>query len=85
MARQRLPVIVGCGGVNAAGRASGHHAYARMAYSALSAAQRGRTLDALATLMGLEGGAQHEQHILDHTLVRRIEASHFDVNAVSWN
>ena len=85
MARQRLPVIVGFGGVNAAGRASGHHAYARMAYSALSAAQRGRTLDALATLMGLEGGAQHEQHILDHTLVRRIEASHFDVNAVSWN
>ena len=58
MARQRLPVIVGFGGVNAAGRASGHHAYARMAYSALSAAQRERTLDALATLMGLDGGAQ---------------------------
>ncbi len=95
MARQCLPVIVGFGGVNAAGRVSGHHAYARMAYSALSAAQRERTLDALATLMGLDGGAQqggaqhggaqHEQHILDHTLIRRIEASHFDVNAVSWN
>lgn len=85
MARQRLPVIVGFGGVNAAGRASGHHAYARMAYCALSAAQRERTLDALARLMGLDGGAQHEQHILDHTLIRRIEASHFDVNAVHWN
>ena len=50
MAKQRLPVIVGFGGVNAAGRVSGHHAYARMAYSALPAVQRGRTLDALATL-----------------------------------
>ncbi len=85
MAKQRLPVIVGFGGVNAAGRASGHHAYARMVYPALSGAQRARTLDALATLMGMDGGAQHEQHILDHTLVRRIEANHFDVNAVSWN
>ncbi len=85
MARQRLPVIVGFGGVNAAGRVSGHHAYGRMVYSALSAQQRGRTLDALATLMDLDGGAQHEQHILDHTLVRRIEANHFDVNAVRWN
>ena len=85
MSIQRLPVIVGFGGINAAGRASGHHAYARMTHSALSAAQQSRTLDSLATLMGLEGGKLHQQFILDHTLVRRIEASHFDVNAVSWN
>lgn len=85
MTRQRLPVIVGFGGVNAAGRASGHHAYARMTHSALPLEQRKRTLDSLATLMGLDGGVQNEQYILDHTLVRRIEASHFDVNAVSWN
>ncbi|MEZ5502208.1 MAG: beta-ketoacyl synthase [Halioglobus sp.] len=85
MARQRLPVIVGFGGVNAAGRVSGHHAYARMAYTALGTAQRARTLSALATLMGLPGGADHEQQILAHTLVRRIEPSHFDVNAVPWN
>jgi acetoacetyl-[acyl-carrier protein] synthase len=85
MTRQRLPVIVGFGGINAAGRSSGHHAYARMAYSALSSGQRGRTLDSLATIMGLDSGAQHEQYILDHTLIRRIEANHFDVDAVSWN
>ena len=85
MSIQRLPVIVGFGGINAAGRASGHHAYARMTYSALSAAQQSRTLDSLATLMGLEGGESHQQFILDHTLVRRIEASHFDVDAVRWN
>ena len=35
--------------------------------------------------MGLEGGESHQQFILDHTLVRRIEASHFDVDAVRWN
>jgi acetoacetyl-[acyl-carrier protein] synthase len=85
MGRQRLPVIVGFGGVNAAGRASGHHAYTRMTYAAQPATRRTRTLEDLATLMGLQGGAQHEQFILDHTLVRRIEANHFDVNAVSWN
>ena len=85
MSIQRLPVIVGFGGINAAGRASGHHAYARMTHSALSAAQQSRTLDSLATLMGLEGGEPHQQFILDHTLVRRIEASHFDVDAVRWN
>ena len=85
MSIQRLPVIVGFGGINAAGRASGHHAYARMTHSALSTAQQSRTLDSLATLMGLEGGESHQQFILDHTLVRRIEASHFDVDAVRWN
>ena len=85
MGRQRLPVIVGFGGINAAGRASGHHAYARMAYSGLPEAQRRRTLASLATLMGLEGGAQHEQYILDHTLIRRIENHHFDVDSVRWN
>lgn len=85
MARQRLPVIVGFGGINAAGRASGHHAFARMAYTALPAATRTRTLDALAALMGLDQGLAREQYILDHTLVRRIEASHFDVDALPWN
>jgi acetoacetyl-[acyl-carrier protein] synthase len=85
MGRQRLPVIVGFGGVNAAGRSSGHHAYARMTYSAQSAARRTRTLQSLATLMGGRAGATREQYILDHTLVRRIEDEHFDVNAVSWN
>ena len=85
MSIQRLPVIVGFGGINAAGRASGHHAYARMTHSALSTEQQSRTLDSLAALMGLEGGESQQQFILDHTLVRRIEARHFDVNAVSWN
>jgi len=85
MGRQRLPVVVGFGGINGAGRASGHHAFGRMVHSALPQAQRQRTLASLATLMGLEGAAGNEQYILDHTLVRRVEKNHFDVDAVSWN
>jgi acetoacetyl-[acyl-carrier protein] synthase len=85
MSGKRLPVIVGFGGINPAGRSSGHHAYARMVYSALSSAQRQRTQDALAQLMGHEPGTAAEQTLLDHTLVRRIEKSHFDVDAVQWN
>ena len=82
---KRLPVIVGFGGINAAGRSSGHHAYARMVQSALPQAQRDRTFASLASLMGLDAGVGNEQHILDHTLVRRIEKNHFDVDAVPWN
>lgn len=85
MGRQRLPVIVGFGGINAAGRASGHHAYARTVWSALDAAQRERTLAALATLMGVDDPVAQERYILDHTLVRRVEDTHFDVDSVSWN
>jgi acetoacetyl-[acyl-carrier protein] synthase len=85
MSRQRLPVIVGFGGINGAGRASGHHAFARIAYSALPDAQRMRTLASLATLMGLDDPRGNEQYILDHTMIRRIEESHFDVDSVSWN
>ncbi len=44
MGRQRLPVIVGFGGINAAGRASGHHAYSRLVYSALAQDQQGEWL-----------------------------------------
>ena len=35
--------------------------------------------------MQLETTVGNEQYILDHTLVRRIEANHFDVDFVSWN
>ena len=85
MGRQRLPVIVGFGGINGAGRASGHHAFARMAYDALPEAGRQRTLASLATLMGLDSARENERYILDHTLIRRIESNHFDVDSVSWN
>ena len=82
MGRQRLPVIVGMGGINGAGRTSGQHAFHRLVQDALPAAQRERTFAALATLMQLESAQDNEQYILDHTLIRRIESQHFDVDSV---
>lgn len=48
-----LPVIVGFGGINAAGRASFHHAYRRMVLESLPDDVRQDTLTGLATLMNL--------------------------------
>ncbi len=85
MSRQRLPIIVGFGGVNGAGRSSGHHGFARLVESALPTAQRERTLAALASVMGLKSAAGKEDYILRHTLVRRVEREHFDPDRVQWN
>ena len=85
MSRPRLPVIVGFGGVNGAGRASSHHAFNRLVQDALPAGQRDRTLAALAAMMQLESAEGSEQYILDHTLVRRVEEQHFNVDSVAWN
>lgn len=49
----RLPVIVGFGGFNAAGRSSGHQAYRRMILESLGHAERQETLAGLAVMMGL--------------------------------
>lgn len=49
----RLPVIVSMGGVNAAGRTSGHQGYRRMVIDALSKAQSEATITGLAVMMGL--------------------------------
>ncbi len=49
----QLPVIVGFGGINPAGRASSHHAYRRVILDKLDADSRQQTLLSLATLMNL--------------------------------
>jgi acetoacetyl-[acyl-carrier protein] synthase len=70
-----LPVIVGFGGVNPAGRLSFHHAYRRMVIDVLGDAAASRTFTSLAALMGTPGGPnadQTRQMILDGTLIRRI-------------
>jgi acetoacetyl-[acyl-carrier protein] synthase len=79
----RLPVIVGFGGINAAGRASFHHAYRRLVIEALGEADRSRTYRSLARLMNLEadsGSPDTRSYIDAHTLVRKIEL--FDVDNV---
>lgn len=70
-----LPVIVGFGGINSAGRASNHYAYRRMVIDKLDQTAADQTLLNLAVLMGLikvENGkwldAQGEIIILDEFL-----------------
>lgn len=99
-----LPVIVGFGGVNSAGRTSFHHSYRRMTIDKLDAPDRTETLTSLATMMGLvtykdgnfvdkEGrecptdkiSEQFGKEILEHTLLRKIEPSYFDVDKAPFN
>ena len=85
----RIPVIAGFGGVSPAGRSSFHHGYRRLVIDALAQSKVDSTYASLAALMKLDvaGGvsSQQRQFMRDHSLIRRIEASHFDVNAVRWN
>ena len=48
----RLPIITGFGGINAAGRSSGHHGYRRMVIDALNENSSIETLTSLAALTG---------------------------------
>jgi acetoacetyl-[acyl-carrier protein] synthase len=78
-----LPVIVGFGGINAAGRASFNHAYRRLVIETLDERARAETYRNLATLMNLSGdpdAAATRAHIDAHTLIRRIE--HFPLDQV---
>lgn len=85
---KHLPLIVGFGGYNAAGRSSGHNGYKRMVYESLSAAQQHSVVRSLAGLAGREvnpedaAQAHVVESILKNSLVRRIEASAFDPDRV---
>ena len=82
----RLPVIVGFGGINAAGRISFHHAYRRLVADALGEADRALTYRSLSTLMNLQEDPDRPEtrtYIDDHTLIRRIEL--FDPETIRWN
>lgn len=86
----RIPVIVGFGGVCGAGRSSFHHGYRRLVYDALDHTRQHSTLASLAGLMQVEAPAgdvteSQRQYILDHTLIRAIEADWFDVDEVQCN
>lgn len=78
-----FPVITGFGGINPAGRSSGFHGYRRLVFDALSAEKQERTLRNLA---GLGGGEQaNRSALLGGTLIRRLEDSFFDVDAVPYH
>ena len=80
-----LPVIVGFGGVNPAGRSSGHHGYRRLVADKLSAEHRATTYASLAALMNLDPGTPDEEYINRHTLIRKIESHLFDPDAIGIN
>ena len=78
-----FPVIVGFGGINAAGRVSFHHAYRRTVIQALDEPDVSPVFKGLATLMGVQGDSSdcgHRQFMLENTLIRKIDA--FDVASV---
>jgi len=83
---KRLPVIVGFGGINSAGRLSFDHAYRRLVIDQLDLAKQSTTYASLAQLMGLaDKNAETEStrgYIRDHTLIRRIE--NFELDEVIW-
>lgn len=103
-----LPVIVGMGGVNAAGRSSDFQSFRRMVIDILPEDEQQRTLVGLAVMMGLVvsvgdnqyqdtaagetadllSGAQVAAHygkqVMAGTLVRRVEPSYFNVDALHW-
>ena len=101
----RLPIIVGMGGVNAAGRTSGFQSFRRMVIDVLPEDERERTLAGLAVMMGLvaaagedgyqdseagerlsaaEVAAKYAGQVMEGTLVRRVEPTYFDVDALHW-
>lgn len=81
----KLPVIVGFGGINAAGRSSHSHSYKRMVCDALSADEMASTWQDLAHRMGLpvdnQVSADTIATIKDGTLIRRLK--NFDPNHVT--
>ncbi len=88
-----LPVIVGMGGINPAGRTSGHQAFRRTVLDALPADQQRRTLQSLAALMRLDTSAdgtplpdaELRDAVLRHTLIRRNEDPRFNAPGMPAN
>jgi acetoacetyl-[acyl-carrier protein] synthase len=82
-----LAVIVGFGGINAAGRSSGHHGYRRTVLDWLDMGHSDATIQALAGLMGIEGEIDEarRRHILEHTLIRGLEPNFLDADRAPWN
>ena len=83
MTRRALPVIVGLGGISAAGRSSGFQSYMSMVRTELSSVERAKNLQAMATLMGMK--TPDEAAIDAGTMIRGITPQYFDPSAVSWN
>ncbi len=79
-------LITGFGGINTAGRSSGHMAFQRVVYQALDRQQKQETLSALNQVMGLDGDALvNEEAILNGTLVRNWDNVDWDANKIPFH
>ena len=78
---KKLPVIVGFGGINAAGRSSFHHSYRRMVHEALPEEDLEPMFKGLAALMNLPENTDRPQ-LLEQTLIRKIEKQSFNLDDV---
>ena len=84
-----LPLIVGFGGINAAGRSSDHQAFRRLIMDALTPSETARTVDQIGALIGLgpdiSMNEAQARHVLENTLIRRIHPDWFNPDAVPFN
>jgi acetoacetyl-[acyl-carrier protein] synthase len=78
---KKLPVIVGFGGINAAGRSSFHHGYRRMVHDALPAEATEPMFKGLAALTNQPVDTDKET-LLAQTLIRKIEKQTFDLDDI---
>jgi len=78
---KKLPVIVGFGGINAAGRSSFHHSYRRMVHEALPAEVTRPMFKGLAALMNQPENTD-KASLLEQTLIRKIEKQTFDLDDI---
>lgn len=79
----KLPLIVGFGGINPAGRSSGFHGYRRLVFDALNQEKQNRTLKNLAGLTGQD--VSHKSELLAGTLIRDLETNYFNTTAVPFH
>ena len=84
-----LPLIVGFGGINAAGRSSDHQAFRRLIMDTLTPSETARTVNQIGALIGLgpdiSMNEAQARYVLENTLIRRIHPDWFNPDAVALN
>lgn len=81
-----LPIIVGYGGINAAGRSSDNQAFRRLIYEVLSPIEQARTINQIGAISGRGPNIANDENLilktLENTLIRKIHTDWFDIDAV---
>lgn len=86
---KKMAVITAFGGINSAGRSSGHHAFKRLVIDHLNPSEQLSTLNSLAQLMGLSQKttieAAWQTEIINGSLIRGWDNISWDANAVDFH